>query len=86
MALFQLIPELHEGIAADPRSMNLARQEQRCDLLIGSPRHQFDRLAELRLEIGPQEAEQFEIVGQEHRGEAESEGLALRSSPPREGQ
>ena len=38
---------LDVGIAADPGAVNLPGNQQRRDLLIGAPRDQFDRTADL---------------------------------------
>ncbi len=53
--------------------MELARDEQRRDLLIGPTADQFYRLADRLGEVGAQKRQQFEVVGQEDRCQAELE-------------
>ncbi len=44
--------ELHIGIAADPRRLDLAGNQQRSDFLIGAARDEFDGTADLGSKIG----------------------------------
>jgi hypothetical protein len=67
--------ELDIRIAADPRRMELTCHEQRRDFLIGPPADQFHGLADRLGEIGAKKRQQFEVVREENRREAELEPI-----------
>lgn len=73
----ELAAERDERIAADPRRLDLPRNEERRDFLIGPARDQLHRDLQTRGEIPPQMIEEFEVVDQEDRREPEPEDLVF---------
>ena len=64
--------ELHVGVAANPRRLDLAGNQQRRDFLIGAARDELDGTADLGSKVRLEMTEQFEVIGKEDRRQAES--------------
>ena len=67
--------ELHIGVAAYPRRLDLAGNQQRSDFLIGAARDEFDRTADPGSKVSLEMTKQFKVIGKEDRRQAEFESL-----------
>jgi hypothetical protein len=63
-----------EWVAADPGRLDLARDKQGCDLLIGAARHQEYGSIERTRKVGLQLLQHDEIGGQQDRRQRETQG------------
>ena len=82
----EVVAVAHVGIAADPGRVDLPGEQHRGDFLIGPPLNQLHPSAERFLEVAADQCQQFLIVGQEDRGQAEAQtGIVGSGRRPKDG-
>ena len=74
-----LVLVAHEGIATDPREIELVRAHEVDDLAVAAALHEDDRAPELALEPLPPLTHEAHLVVEEDRGQADANGHGLRA-------